>query len=372
MSNFALSVESLFDGHEIKRHHTITVENGVIAKLEKRSESDDLHSGLLTAGYIDTQVNGGGGFLFNQSPDLETICSIGRTHQTYGTTGWLPTLVTDTLDQMERAANAVAAARSIPESGVLGIHFEGPHLSTEKKGVHPERFIRKMTDSELNLFSRADLGKVVVTLAPENVAPECISELVNSGVIVSLGHSNASFEQTRLALAAGATGFTHLFNAMSAFTSREPGMVGAALLDETSYCGLIMDGVHVHPATAKIAINTKKNMMLVTDAMSPVGTEQTTFELFGESIVRNNNVLRDSHGRLAGSVLDMSTAVNNCSSMLELDKVRALKMATLNPAKFLGLDNQYGSLEIGKKASMILIDEDGKVLSSWIDGIQIF
>jgi len=254
----------------------------------------------------------------------------------------------------------------------LGIHFEGPHLSTTKKGVHPENFIRQLSTSEKELFTRKDLGKVIVTIAPETVTPELISELVASGVIVCLGHSNAGYEQTLKALKAGATGFTHLFNAMSAFTSREPGMVGAALLDKNSYCGLILDGIHVHPASAKLAIKTKEKIILVTDAMAPVGVDQTSFEFFGQKVTRNNNTLTDSEGRLAGSMLDMKTAVNNCIDMLGLSREQAIKMASQNPATFLGIDNQYGTLSIGKKASMLLIDNNGNIKASWIDGKQIF
>ena len=370
MKQFTLSVESLFDGDEISYQKTITVEGGIITSIEDNPNSTtECLSGMLVPGFIDIQVNGGGGLLFNQSPSAETIQTIGRAHQKFGTTGWLPTLVTDSLEQMQKAADAVTEVRAEEGSGVLGIHFEGPHLSTIKKGVHPENFIRSLSDAEHNIFTRSDLGQVVVTLAPENVTPKYISKLVKSGVIVCLGHSNASFEQTNAALEAGATGFTHLFNAMSAFTSREPGMVGAALLSDR-YCGIILDGIHVHPSTAKLAYRSHKEMILVTDAMPPVGVEQTSFEFFGQVVTRTNDTLTDSQGRLAGSVLTMQSAVNNSTEMLGIKHTEAINLASRNPAKFLGIESQYGSIRIGHKASMLLLDDSGSVSSSWIEGKQ--
>ncbi len=371
MNKFTLLVESLFDGDEISYQKTIAVEDGIITSIEDISNpAAECLSGMLVPGFIDTQVNGGGGVLFNQTPNEDTIQIIGKAHQKFGTTGWLPALITDSLEKMQRAADAVAKARHVNDSGVLGIHFEGPHLSTIKKGVHPENFIRSLSEDEFKIFTRSDLGQVVVTLAPENVMPETISKLVKSGVIVCLGHSNATFEQTNAALEAGATGFTHLFNAMSAFTSREPGMVGAALLSDR-YCGLILDGIHVHPSSAKLAYQSHNNIILVTDAMPPVGVEQTSFEFSGQEVTRTNDILTDSEGRLAGSVLNMQSAVNNSIEMLDIKRSDAINLASKNPAKFLGIDNQFGSIRVGYRASMLLLDDSGFVSSSWIEGHKI-
>jgi len=317
------------------------------------------------------QVNGGGGYLFNHSPTLNTIKKIGLAHQQFGTTGWLPTLVTDSIETMERAANSVAEAIKSKTPGVLGIHFEGPFLSLIKKGVHPESLIRSISTAEIAILTRKDLGKVVVTLAPENVSAAQIEQLVSSGVIVCLGHSNATFEQTCRALKAGASGFTHLFNAMSPFDSREPGMVGAALLDEDSYAGLIMDGIHVHPESARLAIKVKEKIMLVTDAMPPVGSDKKTFDFFGETIRRKGLTLTNSNGQLAGSALDMNTAVKNAIKMLAIDIPQAAKLASLNPAKFLGLGDVYGRIKIGCKASMLLLDKKVNILRAWVDGEEV-
>jgi len=373
MKQLKLSVESLFDGKSFLSNQVVTIQNGIIVAIEdNRHLNSNVLSGSLIPGFIDIQVNGGGGKLFNQSPDLETLNIIARAHQKFGTTGWLPTLVTDSFSSMKLAADAVALARKDKSLGVLGIHFEGPHLSVEKKGIHSIEFIRKISKAEKDLFSREDLGQVVVTLAPEIVSPEDIRELVEIGVIVCLGHSNATFEQANEALKAGASGFTHLFNAMSQFTSREPGLVGAALLDENSYAGIIIDGHHVHNKSAKLAINTKSNVILVTDAMPLVGSDSNHFDFFGEHINRTGNRLSNQTGQLAGSVLDMNTAVINAIEWLDLPPEKAINLATRNPADFLRLDSFYGRLKVGTKANMLLLDDSRQVVSSWIEGKQLF
>jgi len=366
-----INVEKIFNGKEFLFNQSVFIENEKIINIKSCSPECTVEKGLLIPGYIDIQVNGGGGFLFNESPTLQTIKKIGEAHQLFGTTGWLPTLITDSIDKMLQASDAVAEAIRTNLPGVLGIHFEGPFLSKEKKGVHSESYIRKISADELAILKRKDLGKVLVTLAPENVSTDKIKNLVDSGLIVSLGHSNATFDQVNIAIEAGATGFTHLFNAMSAFTSREPGMVGAAILAKNCYSGIILDGIHVNPESARLAYHTNKKLMLVTDAMPPVGTNQTSFNLFGGKVIRDGLTLTDSIGRLAGSALDMHSAVSNAEKMLRIEKSEAVNLASKNPAEFLGLDHLYGTLAIGYKASMLLLDNNGQILSSWIDGKQI-
>ncbi len=372
MTSFSLSVEKLFDGEKVLHNQTVLVEAGLIKSIQNSKSNIKSLPGMLVPGFIDIQVNGGGGCLFNQNPNVKTLIKIADAHQAYGTTGWLPTLVTDCLEKMQQAADAVSQARSIKTTGILGVHFEGPHLSVEKKGVHSAELIRELSPAEMKIYTRKDLGQVVVTLAPENVAPKLISELVGADVIVCLGHSNADFETTQKALDAGATGFTHLFNAMSPFGSREPGMVGAALLDKNSYAGLILDGIHVHPMSAKLALAQKQKIMLITDAMPPVGCTQTSFEFFGHKVVREGNKLTDRNGRLAGSVLDMISAVNNAVDMLGVELTGAINLASKNPARFLGLENRYGELKEQANACMLLLDDKGVIQSNWIDGHKIF
>ena len=370
MNRIEFSVAKLFDGESLLSNRRILIEDGYIRQISESQGAVD-YGATLVAGFIDLQVNGGGNYLFNESPQLSSLLRIGQAHQKFGTTAWLPTLITDSFSNMQQAADSVAQAIHEKIPGIIGIHFEGPHLSIQKKGVHNASYIRQISEQDIALFCRQDLGQVLLTVAPENVSCDVISRLVENGVKVCLGHSNATYEQTQNALNAGADGFTHIFNAMSGLQSREPGMVGAALANKEAWCGLIADGVHVHPAAMQSLINAKQNVFLVTDAMPPVGSDAQSFSLYGETMNRHQNKLTNQAGQLAGSVLDMATAVKNCQQMLSCDLAQSLNFASLNPAKYLGIDKELGSLEIGKRASMVLIDDIGKVQASWIDGIQV-
>ncbi|ASK68333.1 N-acetylglucosamine-6-phosphate deacetylase [Shewanella bicestrii] len=373
---FTLIAEQLFDGEAFHRDVPVTIEDGLIASLDTASGAKEIrYPGTLVPGFIDVQVNGGGGALFNSSPTVACIETIGKAHARFGTTGFLPTLITDDVQVMAKAADAVASAVAQKSAGVLGVHFEGPHLSVPKKGVHPQGFIREITEAELAIFCRQDLGIRVVTLAPENVSPEVIRLLVESGVKVCLGHSNADYDTVVAALAAGATGFTHLYNAMSPLGSREPGVVGAAIESETAWCGLIVDGHHVHPAAARVALRAKPRgkVMLVTDAMPPVGMDdETSFELFGTQVLRVGDRLNAVTGELAGCVLDMATAVENSVKMLGLSLGEALRMASLYPAEFLGIAENVGRLAVGQGADLVLLDNQHKVLANYIAGNAVY
>lgn len=373
---FTLIAEQLFDGEAFHRDVPVTIEDGLIASLDTASGAKEIrYPGTLVPGFIDVQVNGGGGALFNSSPTVACIETIGKAHARFGTTGFLPTLITDNVQVMAKAADAVALAVAQKSAGVLGVHFEGPHLSVPKKGVHPQGFIREITEAELAIFCRQDLGIRVVTLAPENVSPEVIRLLVESGVKVCLGHSNADYDTVVAALAAGATGFTHLYNAMSPLGSREPGVVGAAIESETAWCGLIVDGHHVHPAVARIALRAKPRgkVMLVTDAMPPVGMDdETSFELFGTQVLRVGDRLNAVTGELAGCVLDMASAVRNTVNMLGLPLGEALRMAALYPAEFLGIADSVGRLAVGQRADLLLLDNQHQVLANYIAGNAVY
>lgn len=373
---FTLIAEQLFDGEAFYRDVPVTIEDGLIASLDTASGAKEIrYPGTLVPGFIDVQVNGGGGALFNSSPTVACIETIGKAHARFGTTGFLPTLITDDVQVMAKAADAVASAVAQKSAGVLGVHFEGPHLSVPKKGVHPQGFIREITEAELAIFCRQDLGIRVVTLAPENVSPEVIRLLVESGVKVCLGHSNADYDTVVAALAAGATGFTHLYNAMSPLGSREPGVVGAAIESETAWCGLIVDGHHVHPAAARVALRAKPRgkVMLVTDAMPPVGMDdETSFELFGTQVLRVGDRLNAVTGELAGCVLDMATAVENSVKMLGLPLGEALRMASLYPAEFLGIAENVGRLAVGQRADLVLLDNQHKVQANYIAGNAVY
>lgn len=330
----------------------------------------DLRGGLLAPGFIDCQVNGGGGELFNDDPSVATIEAIARAHRTFGTTGFLPTLISDDLDVVARAMDAVRAAIAQRVPGVLGIHVEGPFLNESRRGVHDASKLRPLDAAAIKLLARPLGGVTMVTLAPECTTPQSIRELSGAGVIVSAGHTNATFDQLQPALRAGLRGFTHLFNAMSPLGSREPGAVGAALADESSWCGLIVDGHHVHPEVMKLALRAKRHerFMLVSDAMPTVGAPVKTFVLNGRSITAADNKLVDDEGRLAGADLDMASAVRNAVNMLELPLADAVRMASANPADFLAL-RDVGRIAPGQRANLVLLDDDLRVRETWIDGV---
>ncbi|MFN6261626.1 MAG: N-acetylglucosamine-6-phosphate deacetylase [Chromatiaceae bacterium] len=363
------SVARLFDGEQWHTNVRVTAEAGLITGIAACSaaECTDL---TLAPGFIDVQVNGGGGALFNTAPTIDSLRTMLKAHAGFGTTAMLPTVITDSVATMQQCADAIAAAVAACEPGILGVHFEGPHLSVPKRGVHPTEHIRGLSADELALYGRTDLGIKLVTVAPENVTPEQIRQLVELNVIICLGHSNADGATVEAALAAGATGFTHLYNAMSPLTSREPGMVGVALADRNSWCGIIFDGHHVHPVAAKLALAAKPRgkMLIVTDAMSPVGTNDTEFPFFAGKVTRVGNKLTNDAGSLAGSVLDMAAAVQYAVTELGTDQGEALRMASLYPAEFLGIADRAGRIAAGYRADLVLLDQKGVVQQCFIAG----
>lgn len=374
---FALINGRIFDGEQILEDRALWVRDGCIkaltspAQLPAGISTLDLGGQLLAPGFIDTQVNGGGGVLFNDSPDVDGIRAIGRAHRRFGTTGFLPTLISDRRDVMTAALGAAREAlESVP--GVLGIHLEGPFLNLQRKGIHPASMIRAPEEDALALLgSLSSAGVTLVTLAPEQVSPAFIRHLVEAGIIVAAGHTQASYTQMTDALRQGVSGFTHLFNAMSPLTSREPGVVGAALEDANSWCGLIVDTHHVHAATLRIALRAKAagKMMLVTDAVHTLGVGGREFELLGQAIVRENGRVSSPEGTLAGSNLDMASAVRNSVNLLGLSLEESLRMASLYPAEFLRLGDRYGRIREGYRASLVLVDDQLRVQQTWIDGL---
>ncbi|OOG65305.1 N-acetylglucosamine-6-phosphate deacetylase [Rhodanobacter sp. B04] len=337
-----------------------------------RATLHDLHGAMLLPGFIDTQVNGGGGVLFNDAPTVETIRRIGAGHRRYGTTGFLPTLISDSVDVMRAALAAVEQALAEGVPGVLGIHLEGPYLAPARKGVHDPKFFHAPGSEELTLLCAPHRGVRLLTLAPERVPLASIGALAAAGVIVCAGHTAADYATTRAALARGVRGFTHLFNAMTPFGSREPGVVGAALEDAESWCGLIVDGHHVHPASLRVAIAAKARgkMLLVTDAMPPVGADDPTFVLNGETIIAKDGICQTAQGVLAGSALDMAGAVRNAVQLLGLPLDEAVRMASTYPAEFLGLGASHGRIAAGYQADLVVLTDDYRVQRSWIGGMM--
>ena len=332
--------------------------------------SVDLEGQLLLPGFIDVQVNGGGGVLFNDDPTPESVRAIGAAHRSFGTTGFMPTLISDDLDTIGRAIDAVQAALDAAMPGVLGIHIEGPFLNWARRGVHDSKHLRVLDSSLLSLLCRLKSGRTVLTLAPEMTTPDIIAKLAGCGILVSAGHSDANFAQTTAAIAHGLRGFTHLFNAMARLEPRDPGIVGAALYDETTWCGIIVDGHHVDPVMLKLALRCKRHdrFMLVTDGMPTVGSANTTFVLQGRTIRVVDGICRDENGTLAGTALDMAAAVRNAVSLLGLDIAEAARMASEYPAEFLGLGHELGRIAPGYRANLVLMDREFKVRKTWIEG----
>jgi N-acetylglucosamine-6-phosphate deacetylase len=330
----------------------------------------DLQNHHLVPGFIDAQVNGGGGVLFNNTPTVEGIAAIARAHRRFGTTGLLPTLISDDVDTMRKAVAATreAIAQGVP--GVLGIHLEGPYLAPERKGTHDASVFRVPDADEIALATSLDNGVTLLTLAPERVSAETIRALVARGAIVAAGHTAGSYDEVRAGLTAGIRGFTHLYNAMSPLQGRAPGAVGAALEDRESWCGIIVDGVHVHAASLRVALAAKRRgkVFLVTDAMPPVGSDSPDYMLYGETITARDGVVRNAAGALSGSALDMATAVRNTVRMLGLPLAEAARMASLYPAQFLGIDDRIGRIAPGMAADFVLLDDEVRVRATWIGG----
>ncbi|MCU6454321.1 N-acetylglucosamine-6-phosphate deacetylase [Sphingomonas sp. A2-49] len=315
----------------------------------------DLDGGWVMPGFIDTQVNGGGGVLFNDDTDVDGIAAITAAHARYGTTALLPTLISDSPERIALALDAVDAAIDAGVPGVVGVHIEGPFLNVARKGIHDAARFRLLDAAMVDLLARPRRGVVMVTLAPELAQLDDIARLAAAGVRVSAGHTEASYDTALAAFDAGLAGVTHLFNAMPAMVQRKPGLVGAALDDPRPWCGLIVDGVHVAPAVLRIALRARgiERMMLVTDAMSSVGAKDKDFVLQGRRIRVRDGICSYEDGTLAGSDLDMAAAVANAMGMLGLEPVVAARLAAGNPAAFLGLEAERGTLAVGLRADWV-------------------
>jgi N-acetylglucosamine-6-phosphate deacetylase len=377
MSVTVFSGATVFDGARLHPGAALVVEDGRVAGIVPDAEAPDgervaLAGGVLAPGFVDLQVNGGGGVLLNDRPDVEGIRAICEAHGRLGTTALLPTLVTDTpvVTRATIAAGMAAAEAGLP--GFLGLHLEGPHLDVRRKGAHDPALIRPMTDEDLAVLADAAgrLPALIVTLAPESVTPQQVAALAAAGVIVSLGHTDTGAEAARAAFAAGARMVTHLFNAMSQLGNREPGLVGAALDSEGVAAGLIADGIHVAPASMRVALAAKQGadgLFLVTDAMPVAGTDLAEFALNGRRIVRRDGRLTLEDGTLAGADIDFPGAIR----VLVREGVpleRALRMATAAPAAAVGAGDRCGSLAPGMPADLVHLDDQLTLRGVWRAG----
>ncbi len=345
---------------------------GIVAADDLRATTAlrrDLHGHFLLPGFIDCQVNGGGDVLFNDAPTVDTIRRIGAAHRRYGTTGFLPTLISDSPEAMAAAIAATDAAIAAGVPGVLGIHLEGPYLAPQRKGAHDAAHFVRPQAGDIARAAALRGGVTLLTLAPEQVDDAALIEFVRRGVVIAAGHTAATYEQLMHAFSLGVRGVTHLFNAMTPLTGREPGAVGAALDHADSWCGLINDGHHVHAASLRTAIRAKPRgrLFLVTDAMPPVGGERDEFLLAGQRVLVRDGLCVNEQGALAGSALDMLTAVRNTVERLGLPLEDAARMASTWPAEFLGLRDR-GRIAAGCAADFVVLGGDWTIRETWIAG----
>lgn len=370
----------IFDGETLRPGDLQVAEGRIVAILPPESAGQGaevvrLDGGILAPGFVDLQVNGGGGLLLNARPEAATIARMARAHAGLGALTILPTLITDTPDITRRAVAAVAEAVEKGIPGIAGLHLEGPHLSLARKGAHDPALIRPMTEADLEflLSAAAHLPRLMVTLAPESVTMDKIARLAQAGIIVALGHSDCSYATARAAVAAGARVATHLFNAMSQLGNREPGLVGAVLADGGLSAGLIADAVHVHPAAMRLALAAKAgpgDIFLVSDAMAPAGTDLAEFTLNGRRIRRAAGRLTLDDGTLAGADLDLSRALRVLCA-IGVPLARSLAMATLAPARVLGRADRMGRLAAGRAADMVHLSDALDLRAVWQGGVSV-
>lgn len=328
----------------------------------------ELGDATLAPGFIDLQVNGGGGVLFNDDRSPPALARIAAAHRRFGTTGFLATLISDTPGATSEAVQAARDALATGTPGLLGLHLEGPFLAAERRGVHRAEHFREPSDDDIEALSAHGLQHMLITVAPEHIRPAQIQRLCDAGIRLAAGHSAASFEQALAAFEAGLSGVTHLFNAMPPLAGRAPGLLGAALLDRAVWCGLIVDGHHLHPASLQLALRMKPGRcFLVSDAMSPVGTDIEEFVLDGRKVLVRNGRLETEHGVLAGACLDMSLAVRTCLAQSGLPLEEVLRMASTYPADFLGA-RERGRIEVGACADFVQLSSELEAVATWIEG----
>ncbi|BCG10263.1 N-acetylglucosamine-6-phosphate deacetylase [Buttiauxella agrestis] len=378
---FALTHGRIHTGHEILDDHAIVIANGLIERVCPRSdlpagiETRDVGGAIIAPGFIDVQLNGCGGVQFNDSADavtVETLEIMQKANERSGCTSYLPTLITASDDLMKQGVKVMREYLAKYQNQALGLHLEGPWLNMVKKGTHNPSFVRK-PDAELVDFLCENADVITkVTLAPEMVAPEVISKLVASGIIVSAGHSNATVKEAKVGFRAGITFATHLFNAMPYITGREPGLAGAIFDEPDVYCGIIADGLHVDYANIRTAKKVKGDKLcLVTDATAPAGANIDEFIFAGKTIYYRDGLCVDENGTLSGSALTMIEGVRNLVEHAGIALDEVLRMATLYPARAMGVDQQLGTIEAGKVANLTTFTRDFKITKTFVNGNEV-
>lgn len=381
MTLTALIAPEIFDGQATHQGAALLIEGarviGVVdqADVPGAAVRQVTAGGMLAPGLVDLQVNGGGGVMLNDDPTPGTMAHIAAAHARLGTTSILPTLITDTPAHTAAAIDAAAQALARGVPGVAGLHLEGPHLSVARKGAHDATLIRPMSQADLAglLAAAARIPALLVTMAVESVTPDQISRLAGAGVLVSLGHTEASYEQVQAAVQAGARSATHLFNAMSGLGNREPGLVGAVLDMGGLSAGLIADGYHVHPAAMRAALRAKRGpgqIYLVSDAMATIGSDLTGFTLNGRQVYRGGGRLTLADGTLAGADIDLLSAVRYAVAHLDMPRDEALARAGRIPAALAGLSDR-GHFGRGARADILHLADDLSLSAVWQGGQRL-
>ena len=374
----ALLGSQIFCGERFYDDHALLVDGKSIVDIVDKNHTPDnfnkieLDQGILAPGFIDLQVNGGGGVLFNNSPNKESLNTIIKAHQFFGTTSVMPTVISDSLEVLEQCITTVTEEIK-NNSSLLGIHIEGPFFNTKYRGVHQKQYISTINSDYLNLFESLKGFPVMLTLAPECISSQQLKHLTSLGIKTLAGHSDASYDELDDAIKNGLDGFTHLFNAMSQISAREPGVVGSALHFENTFASIIVDLHHVHPSLIQLAYQLKPTgkLFFISDSMATINHGKPSFELYDEVVNESDGRLVNSEGKLAGSSITQIDAVKNAYQKCNIPLNQALAMASRYPAEYLGIENHLGSLKPGYRADLVHFDSNFKVHNTWVSGKQI-
>ncbi|MCH2473613.1 MAG: N-acetylglucosamine-6-phosphate deacetylase [Gammaproteobacteria bacterium] len=374
----ALLGSQIFCGERFYDDHALLVEGKSIVDIVDKNNTPDnfnkieLDQGILAPGFIDLQVNGGGGVLFNNSPNKESLNTIIKAHQFFGTTSVMPTVISDSLEVLEQCIKTVTEEIK-NNSSLLGIHIEGPFFNTKYRGVHQKQYISTINSDYLNLFESLKGFPVMLTLAPECISSQQLKHLTSLGIKTLAGHSDATYDELDDAIKNGLDGFTHLFNAMGQISAREPGVVGSALHFENTFASIIVDLHHVHPSLIQLAyqLKPKGKLFFISDSMATINHGKPSFELYDEVVNESDGRLVNSEGKLAGSSITQIDAVKNAYQKCNIPLNQALAMASRYPAEYLGIENHLGSLKPGYRADLVHFDSNFKVHNAWVSGKQI-
>ena len=374
----ALLGSQIFCGERFYDDHALLVEGKSIVDIVDKNNTPDnfnkieLDQGILAPGFIDLQVNGGGGVLFNNSPNKESLNTIIKAHQFFGTTSVMPTVISDSLEVLEQCIKTVTEEIK-NNSSLLGIHIEGPFFNTKYRGVHQKQYISTINSDYLNLFESLKGFPVMLTLAPECISSQQLKHLTSLGIKTLAGHSDATYDELDDAIKNGLDGFTHLFNAMGQISAREPGVVGSALHFENTFASIIVDLHHVHPSLIQLAYQLKPTgkLFFISDSMATINHGKPSFELYDEVVNESDGRLVNSEGKLAGSSITQIDAVKNAYQKCNIPLNQALAMASRYPAEYLGIENHLGSLKPGYRADLVHFDSNFKVHNTWVSGKQI-